>query len=341
MSLLPLSLRRLESMASTRRFCGTLSTSIWPSGPPELAGHTYDWACMTNPAYDTEVDPDAPNESRAMSLRLVGSAKRVLEFGCSTGRVTAALAERGCRVTGVDIDAEAAERARAYADEIVILDLDDADFETKLADRRWEVALFGDVLEHLRDPLRVLRATRQLLEWNGTLVVSVPNIAHADVRLALLSGEFPYGPFGLLDRTHLRFFTLDSLTKLLEDAGYVVVETFRVMIPMFGSEIARPREEFSPAVIETVLSDPEAESYQYVVRAIPDNGDATTRDLGARCVRLEAELHETKVRSDLELCGALDRMLNLEAELKAIKSGRLMRYSAPLRRIYRGLRQSP
>jgi 2-polyprenyl-3-methyl-5-hydroxy-6-metoxy-1,4-benzoquinol methylase len=303
-----------------------------------LRDHHYDWACMTNPDYDREVDPDAPNESRAMSLRLVGTSKRVLEFGCSTGRVTAALAKRGCRVTGIDIDAEAAERARPYADEIVILDLDEADFETKLADQRWEVALFGDVLEHLRDPLRTLRAARQLLDAHGELVVSVPNVAHADVRLALLRGEFPYGSSGLLDRTHLRFFTLSSLTSLLEDAGYLIVDVLRIVIPVFGSEIALPREEFSPAVIETLLSDPEAESYQYVVRAVPDNGDATTRDLGERCVRLETELHHTKVRYELELCGALDRMLSLEAELKAIKNGRLMRYSAPLRWIYRQVR---
>src|SRR5215471_9693 len=233
-----------------------------------------------------------------MSVRLIGSGKRVVEFGCATGRVTAALAQQGCRVTGIDCDAEAAERARPYADEIVLLDLDDREFDAKLAGQRWEVALFGDVLEHLRDPLHVLRATRQLLEPDGTLVVSVPNVAHADVRLALLAGDFPYHPFGLLDETHLRFFTLASLTKLLEDAGYLILDVQRVVIAMFSSEIARPRVEFSPAVIEAIVADPEAESYQYVVRAVPDTGDATIRDLGARCVRLEAHLHEATVRSE-------------------------------------------
>jgi 2-polyprenyl-3-methyl-5-hydroxy-6-metoxy-1,4-benzoquinol methylase len=294
---------------------------------------------MQNPAYDVEVDPSATNESRAMAVRLIGSNKRILEFGCSTGRVTAALAQRGCRVTAIDVDSEAAERARPHAEEVVILDLDEADFETKLADRRWEVALFGDVLEHLQDPLRVIRAARQLLEPHGTIVVSVPNIAHADVRLALLGGEFPYGPSGLLDRTHLHFFTLHSLSRLLEDAGYLIVEILRVVVPIFGSEIARPRDAFSAAVLETVMSDPEAESYQYVVRAVPDTGDAMIRDLGARCVRLETELHQIKVRHELELCGALDRMRDLEFELQAIKSGALMRYSAPLRRLYRRMRE--
>jgi 2-polyprenyl-3-methyl-5-hydroxy-6-metoxy-1,4-benzoquinol methylase len=294
---------------------------------------------VTNPAYDVPVDLDAPNESRAMSVRLVGSGKRVVEFGCATGRVTAALAQQGCRVAGIDCDAEAAERARPYADEIVTLDLNDPDFDAKLAGQRWEVALFGDVLEHLRDPLHVLRRTRPLLEPYGTLVVSVPNVAHADVRLALLAGEFPYRPFGLLDETHVRFFTLSSLTKLLEDAGYLVLEVQRVVIPMFSSEIARPREEFRPAVIETILADPEAESYQYVVRATLDTGDVTVRDLGARCVRLEAELHRAKVRAERAQQRAAERIGGLEAELSAIKGGRLMRYSAPLRRLFQRRRR--
>jgi len=192
---------------------------------------------MTNPDYDREVDPEAPNESRAISLRLVGSNKRVLEFGCATGRVTAALANRGCRVTALDIDAAAAERARPHAEDIVVVDLDEDDFEAKLAGQRWEVALFGDVLEHLRDPLRVLRATRHLLDAQGTIVVSAPNVAHADVRLALLGGEFPYSSSGLLDRTHLRFFTLRSLIQLLEDAGYLVVD----VLSRTSWPIPRPR----------------------------------------------------------------------------------------------------
>ncbi len=285
-----------------------------------------------NDSYDLELDPAAANESRAMALRLIGHNKRVLEFGCSTGRVTAALASRGCRVTAIDIDAEAAEHARQFADEVLILDIDEPDFEAKLAGQRWEIALFGDVLEHLRDPLQILRATRHLLEPHGAVVVSVPNIAHADVRLALLCGEFPYGQSGLLDRTHLRFFTLNLLTQLLEDAGYLIVDIQRVVIPIFGSELARKREEFASAILETVMADPEAESYQYVVRAVVDNGDVVVRNLSTRCVRLENELHRTKARYELELCGALDRTRSLEVELNAIKGGRLMRYSAALRR---------
>jgi 2-polyprenyl-3-methyl-5-hydroxy-6-metoxy-1,4-benzoquinol methylase len=280
-----------------------------------------------NFVYDTEFDPDAPNDARTFALALVGGNKRVLEFGCATGRITEALAGRGCHVTGVEMDSDAAERARAFADEVLVLDLDYDAFEAKLSGQHWEVALFGDVLEHLRDPLRVLRATKQLLEPDGTLVVSVPNVAHADVRLALLNGSFPYGPYGLLDRTHLRFFTLDSINQMLGEAGFVAVEVERVVVPAFASELKLDRDDFAPGVVDEVLADPEAESYQYVIRSVIDNGDAVVRDLAERCRRLEREVWALKYRYETDMTLA-------ESELQKLKNSRIMRYTAPLRELY-------
>lgn len=291
---------------------------------------------MMNSVYDAEFDPEAPNDARALALRLIGGNKRVLEFGCSTGRITEALVERGCQVTGIEIDPEAAKRARDHADEVLVLDLDYDDFEAKLAGQEWEVALFGDVIEHLRDPLRVLRKVRQLLDRQGTVVLSVPNIAHADVRLALLKGQFPYGPYGLLDRTHLRFFTFDTITKLLNDAGYLAVETLRVIVPAFTTELRLDRESFPRPVVDLVLADPEAETYQYVVRAVLDSGDAGVRDLAAQRSRLEQELWAERIRHEVDLREAEA----LQSELHSIKNSRSMRYSKPLRAIYRRLRSS-
>jgi 2-polyprenyl-3-methyl-5-hydroxy-6-metoxy-1,4-benzoquinol methylase len=287
-----------------------------------------------NSAYDTDFDPESPNDARAVALRLVGGNKRVLEFGCATGRVTRALVDRGCRVTGIELDADAAEQARTHADEVVVLDLDYDEFEAKLSGQQWEVALFGDVLEHLRDPLHVLRATRQLLDRQGTLVLSVPNVAYADVRLALLNGQFPYGGYGLLDRTHLRFFTRETITRLLDDAGFVAVDVHRIIMPAFTSELGLRRDSFPAAVVDAVLADPEAEVYQYVVRAVIDSGDVVVRDLAERCQRLEQELWAARTRYEVE-------RLELDAELRAIKNGRLMRYSAPLRTLRNRLRRSP
>jgi 2-polyprenyl-3-methyl-5-hydroxy-6-metoxy-1,4-benzoquinol methylase len=300
---------------------------------------------MSKSTYDTELDTESSTDVRAVALKLVGANKRVLEFGCSTGRVTRALVERGCRVTGIEIDHEAADRAREYADDVFVLDLDYDDFEAKLSEQQWEVALFGDVLEHLRDPLRVMRATRELLDRQGTVVLSVPNVAHADLRLALLKGQFPYGPYGLLDRTHLRFFTLESITELLDDAGFVATEVQRMIIPAFASELKLNRDDFPPAVVDAVLADPEAEVYQYVVRAVLDTGDVAMRELATTSRRLEQELWAERIRSELDRSDAASelretaaKLLETAAELHAIKNGKLMRYTGPIRRLYRRLR---
>jgi 2-polyprenyl-3-methyl-5-hydroxy-6-metoxy-1,4-benzoquinol methylase len=303
---------------------------------------------MTEAVYDVEFDASNVNDARVAAVGFVGSSKRVLEFGCSTGRVTEVLAAQGCRITGVEIDSEAAERARQFADEVFVIDIDVDldDLAAKVSEERWEVALFGDVLEHLRDPLQTLRITRRLLDPHGMVVVSVPNVAHIDVRLTLLHGDFPYGPYGLLDRTHLRFFTLESLNRLMADSGFVIVDLKRMIIPAFATELNVRPSDFPPAVVEEILPDPEAEVYQYVVRAVVDNGDTLVHDLADRCVRLEAELERATEALQVALGEAESRIReSAEAEVwvnefKALQRTKLMRYSKTLRGMYGRLRRN-
>src|SRR6202011_5021117 len=198
------------------------------------------------------------------------------------------------------------------------------------------------------DPLRVLPAARQLLESQGTVVLSVPNVAHADVRLALLKGTFPYRPYGLLDQTHLRFFTRESITNLLADAGFVATEVQRMIVPAFTSELKLDRGDFPPAVVDLVLADPEAEVYQFVVRAVLDTGDVAVTELAATTRRLEQELWAARIRHELdrsdaatELQDTTAQLREAMAELNAIKNGKLMRSTAPFRRMYRRFRPAP
>ena len=158
---------------------------------------------MTSSRYHVDERPHEPNNSHTLLLDLVGSNRRVLELGCSTGYMTQWLAAAGCDVTGVEVSPEAAEEARQWAQEVVVGDLDSLDLEAQFGDRRFEAVLCGDVLEHLRDPGRVLVAARRLLEPGGVVVASVPNVAHGDVRLELLAGRFEYRNLGLLDDTRL------------------------------------------------------------------------------------------------------------------------------------------
>ncbi|MCZ4494420.1 MAG: class SAM-dependent methyltransferase [Conexibacter sp.] len=165
--------------------------------------------------------------SHRLVLDAVADGARVLDVGCATGYLAAELARRGCTVVGVEFDPVAAQQARAFCREVVVGDLESeavrADVQRAVADAGGvDTVICADVLEHLRDPWAVLAWLRTLLDPGGRAIVSVPNIAHWTARRALLRGRFDYADFGLLDGTHLRFFTRASATELAHRAGFAV-----------------------------------------------------------------------------------------------------------------------
>ncbi|HEY0798318.1 MAG TPA: class I SAM-dependent methyltransferase, partial [Candidatus Baltobacteraceae bacterium] len=161
------------------------------------------------------------NSSLAMLIDLIGEGRRVLDVGCATGYLAKALASRGCDVVGIDINADALTESREFCSEAIAADLEVEPLGRILEGRaRFDVAAFGDILEHLRNPLAVLESVRPLLAEGGFVVASIPNVAHAAVRLSLLGGRFDYQDFGLLDETHIRFFTRKSVEELFLVAGF-------------------------------------------------------------------------------------------------------------------------
>jgi SAM-dependent methyltransferase len=148
-------------------------------------------------------------------------AKRILELGCAGGRLGHELKLRDPSryVAGVERDPEAAQIAGERLDDIFVLDVqvDIPPIEPGSLD----CILFGDVLEHLIDPEDTLRRYRDLLSDDGLVLVSLPNTQHFSVIKSLLRGDFMYQPAGLLDATHLRFFTYMSFAKLMLDAGFL------------------------------------------------------------------------------------------------------------------------
>lgn len=155
-------------------------------------------------------------------LRLIPeTARRIVEVGCSTGTLALALKARqpGVQVTGLELDARAAEMARSRCDAVHQVDIDSAGpalFEQLAGADCW---VFGDVLEHLRDPWRVLAEVRRVLAPGGCVVTSIPNAQHWSVQARLNMGAFQYEATGLMDRTHLRWFTRQTMLQLFEQAG--------------------------------------------------------------------------------------------------------------------------
>lgn len=150
-------------------------------------------------------------------LAEVGQRLYVLDVGTADGSLTRHMAQQGHRVVGVELDPAAAALARAYCDEFYCGDIEKLDLPPG---QPFDCIVLADVLEHLRDPDAVLRRLRTRLVPGGCVIVSVPNVAHLAMRLSLLVGRFEYADRGILDRGHLRFFTLRSLVRTLNDCGF-------------------------------------------------------------------------------------------------------------------------
>ena len=165
-----------------------------------------------------------------------GDGKRVLDVGCAAGYLAETLAARGYRVTGV-------ERPGANDDGFPdSVELVEADLEQGLPplDGRFSYVICGDVLEHVRDPAKLLRGIRNALAPGGLLLASLPNSGHIVFRLVVLSGHFPQQDRGLFDRTHVRFYMWKGWTQLLSENGFRI-EIMHPTIPPF--DLALPRLE--------------------------------------------------------------------------------------------------
>jgi SAM-dependent methyltransferase len=219
--------------------------------------------------YESNVDPLRPNDAHGISLQLVGRDKRVLELGAASGHVTRALKQLGNEVTAIERDGRFAELLNSIADDVHITDLDWLDLRTLLKGQTFDAVLAGDVLEHCSRPDLVLLQCHHLLRPDGCVVVSLPNVAHADVRLALLTGKFEYRPTGLLDQTHLRFFTRETIEKFVSGCGFAVESCFASTAPLGGTEFGPPDTSIPREAIEFVQRDRDSNVYQYVVRLVP------------------------------------------------------------------------
>src|SRR5436305_8188805 len=145
----------------------------------------------TYPKY-TKFD-DTPGSTHNLVVGLIEPGSRVLEFGCATGYMSQMLRDRlGATVVGVELNAEAAQLAAVHCDRVLVGDAEEIDLEAELGGERFEAVLFADVLEHLRDPAALLRRVRPFVAEGGVVIASIPNVAHARVRLALLRGSVQY-----------------------------------------------------------------------------------------------------------------------------------------------------
>ncbi len=194
---------------------------------------------------------------------------RILDIGAADGYLGEILKQHGHFLVGVETNSEFADKARAHYDILHSADVETFDFPNR---GEFDYILLADVLEHLKDPGGLLRRVVPCLNDGGEIIISIPNVAHLFVRLRLMLGHFEYQDRGILDRTHLRFFTLASMRRMIDDASCRILELnptpapIQVVAPWTDNGWFAPLHELHFMTVnlcKTLLA------YQFVVRVIP------------------------------------------------------------------------
>ncbi len=210
--------------------------------------------------------------SHDLILRMLAAEKtpqRILDLGVASGYLGMMLRKNGHYVAGIEKDAEQAAKAMKHYDAFYVADLESYDFPER---QTFDYVLFADILEHLREPEAVLRKALRSLKPNGNIIISVPNMANILIRLGPLFGRFDYTDRGLLDKSHIRFYTLKSLKKMVAEISCEICDVvptplpFQIVFPVTQRKIFNAFHEIHYLGVlawKTLLA------YQFVLKAKP------------------------------------------------------------------------
>lgn len=258
--------------------------------------------------YDYAFDPEGDAWAARLIRRLPASGS-VLELGPGPGVMTKVMAARGYEVTVVENDPQALEALQSLGVKTIEGDLDGEEWLAALAGLRFDAILACDVLEHLRQPEALLRRLSSHLEPLGRLVISVPNIAYAGVAAALRNGAFDYADKGLLDRTHVRFFTKRSMETALLDTGWVPQRWEANRVPITNSEFAWCWNSLTEVLRQELQSNwTDFDVYQWMVESTPSASghEARAAQERANAEKLREQFHALKALYDQEHVSLLD-----------------------------------
>lgn len=196
---------------------------------------------------------------------------KVLDVGCSSGNFGEVLIEKkDCIVDGIELDKNDYREAKIKLRKVFKLNIETDDLS--VVNDKYDYIYFGDVIEHLVDPIKSLERVKKFLNPDGCLVFSIPNMSHISVRLMLLNGNLIYGETGLLDKTHLHFYTHNEVQRVFSGAGYVISKIDPVLIDYPKELIERQLNsvglKYTKAFINFAATT-EASVYQFVGIAKP------------------------------------------------------------------------
>ncbi|MBQ7333704.1 MAG: glycosyltransferase [Clostridia bacterium] len=182
---------------------------------------------------------------------MIPDGSDILEFGCSDGQLAKYVKDnKDCNVFGIDISQEAVDAAMAHLSGGFVANIECDGWEDKLSGKKFDVILFSDVLEHLKEPDAVMKKAVKFLKPDGRVVFSVPNIAHGDIILKLLKQRFDYSELGLLDNTHIHFFGKENLSEFCEKSGLFLKDLYATYAQVSTTEQKdETADEFSKSFV--------------------------------------------------------------------------------------------
>lgn len=214
--------------------------------------------------YERDVDEQA-NDSLAKVVSRIPHGAKVLDVGTGSGALGRFLKARDCAVDGVTCSSAEAQRAKTSYDHVHVVDLESVRLSDTISGGRYDVVVCADVLEHLRNAEQVLADLVTLLAPGGKIIVSIPNVTHLGIVLALMAGQFVRTREGLLDATHVRFVDEAGLDRLVADSGLVATERMAVRRALHETEFASVDLGSIPDAIRAYLATVEnADIYQFV-----------------------------------------------------------------------------
>ncbi len=220
---------------------------------------------MSVARYSREVVLDDLNNVHTFAVLSIAPGRRVLDIGAADGSVARALSARGCAVTAIERDAAGVAALGGCCARVIHADVESLSASSLASE--YDDVLLLDVLEHLVDPGRALRLATGWLAPHGRIHLSLPNVAHGSVRLALFQGRWQTQDTGLLDRTHLQYFDRSAVDLLLAEAGLEVVEDIPVTRDPTRTEIDVDLSLVSPELMREVCADPLSHVYQFFITA--------------------------------------------------------------------------
>lgn len=193
------------------------------------------------------------------SIELIPEGSAVLDIGCATGFMGEYLKRmKKCRVVGVEMGKDEARQANKVLDRVIIGDIENENTLSQIKEK-FDVVLASAIIEHLKDPSHALKSWKSFLKKDGFLLLTTSNIAHWSTRLDIIRGKFDYKDYGILDNTHLKFYTTNTFPELVRSANYKI-EKFSID-PVGGGfpRISKYLSKFFPNVF----------AYQILIKALP------------------------------------------------------------------------